>query len=64
MPRKHFGGRVLLPFDMYTNLRRIFCGEESLKRIYPKHIPQAVQEAETEEEYQLKSFLSIIADSG
>ncbi len=64
MPRNHFGGRVLLPFDMYINLRRIYCGEETLKRVYPKHVPQAVQDAETEEEYQLKSFLSIIADSG
>ena len=64
MPRNHFGGRVLLPFDMYTNLRRIYCGEEALKRVYPKYIPQSAQEAESDEDYQLKSLLSIIADSG
>jgi hypothetical protein len=49
---------------MYINLRRIYCGEESIKRVYPKHVPQIIQENEPEEEYQLKSLLSIIADSG
>jgi len=42
MPKNYFGGRVLLPFDMYMNLRRIYCGANSIARIYPKHIPKEV----------------------
>lgn len=64
MPKNYFGGRVLLPFDMYLNLRRIYCGNEAVSRIYPKYIPQTEQEKESEEHYHLKSLLSVIADSG
>lgn len=64
MPRNYFGGRTLLPFDILMNLRKVFLGEESLKRQYPSHVSKAFQESESEEKYQLKSFLSVIADSG
>ena len=64
MPKNYFGGRSLLPFDMYINLRRIYCGSDYIARIYPKHISKEVQDSESEERYQLKSLLSVIADSG
>lgn len=38
MPRNYFGGRTLLPFEMYVNLRRIYFGEASMKRDYPKWV--------------------------
>lgn len=63
MPKNHFGGRTLLPFEMYMNLRKIFFGEDAIKRVYPKNFSSESAETETEEEYQLKSLLSVIADS-
>lgn len=53
-----------MPFEMLINLRRVYLGPDSLKRQYPRHIPEAYREQETEESYQLRSFLSVIADSG
>ena len=64
MPRNYFGGRVLLPFEMLINLRRIFFGEAEMRRHYPRSVPLEVQERESDERYHLKSLLSVIADSG
>ena len=30
-PKKQFGGRVLLPFELYMSLRRIYFGADALK---------------------------------
>jgi len=30
MPKNHFGGRVLLPFEMYITLRRMYFGSEEI----------------------------------
>ena len=38
MPKNYFGGRVLLPYEMYINLRTIYFGEDLLHRYYPKGI--------------------------
>jgi len=55
---------VLIPFEMYMNLRKIYFGVESLQRYYPKGISQQKIDNEPEEKYQMKSLLSVIADSG
>ena len=46
-----------MPLDIYKNLRKIFYGEEALEMIHAKS-------NETDYNYQMKSFLSVIADSG
>ena len=60
MPGSFFGGRTLPPFEIYMNLRKIYFGEAYLQR--PEVAPSF--EEESEEKYQLKSFLNVIADSG
>ena len=60
MPRSCFGGRVLPPFEMYMNTRKSYYGEAYMNR--PKDSVKI--ENESEEHYQLKSFLNVIADSG
>ena len=61
MPKSSFGGRVLPPYELYMNLRRLYLGEKYMHR--PKQSVFA-DESEAEEKYQLKSFLNVIADSG
>jgi hypothetical protein len=51
MPKNFFGGRVLLPFEMYINLRSIYFGEDSLKRYYPKGVNPDVIDRESDEKY-------------
>jgi len=60
MPKNCFGGRVLPPFELYMQLRRVYFGQKYLDR--PKGAPTELEE--TEERYQMKSFLNVIADSG
>ena len=98
-PKKQFGGRVLLPFELYMTLRRIYFGADALKR--PDNIvlgqmfkeeQQAMKTMSSRdkrgdpeferqgvgfdgddrhrkekpqdiEEYQMMSFLDIVADS-
>ena len=64
MPKNFFGGRTLVPFEMYMNLRRIFFGSTELARYYPRGATYDSIEKESEEKYQLKSLLSVIADAG
>jgi len=47
MPRGHFGGRVLPPFELYLNLRRAEYGPEYVDR--PKDSKKIM--GETEEQY-------------
>ena len=58
-PNKQFGGRRLLPFELYMQLKRIYFGAESLKK--PDNEPSG--DIRVEEKYQMKSFLDIVADS-
>lgn len=51
MPKNFFGGRTLLPFEMYMNLRKIYFGIDSLSRHYPKGVSPSVIESEPEEKY-------------
>ena len=54
-----FGGRVLLPYELYLQRRRIYFGQESVGR------PEEGEDSnETKEHYHMKSFLDVIADSG
>jgi hypothetical protein len=46
-PGSHFGGRVLPPFEIYMNLRRVYFGHEYLER--PKGAPSEAEE--NEEQY-------------
>lgn len=64
MSKNFFGGRTLLPFDLYMNLRKIYFGKDALNRYYPKGISPRIIDSEPEEKYQMKSMLSVIADSG
>ena len=59
-PKKQFGGRCLLPIELYLQLKRIYFGPESLKK--PDNAPPS-KDMKEEEEYQMKSFLDIVADS-
>ena len=61
MPGSFFGGRVLPPFEIFMNFRRIYFGQDYVKR--PTKTSHNEIE-ESEEQYQLKSFLNVIADSG
>lgn len=60
MPGNFFGGRVLPPFEIYMNLRRVYFGQDYIDR----PIGAPTLEEENEEKYQLKSFLHVIAESG
>jgi hypothetical protein len=51
MPKNFFGGRVLLPFEMYMNLRKIYFGVDSLDRYYPKQMSVNAVESEPEDKY-------------
>lgn len=55
-----FGGRVLMPFELYMNSRRVYFGNDYVARCKTAHF----DEDESEEKYQLKSLLNVIADSG
>ena len=59
MPKGMFGGRVLLPYELYLQLRRIYFGQESVERPDDRVDPN-----ETKEHFLMKSFLDVIADSG
>jgi len=60
-PKNQFGGRVLLPFELYMQLRRIYFGAEALKK--PDQSSEPVTDMKSEELYQMKSFLDVVADS-
>ena len=60
MPHGFFGGRVLPPFEIFMNLKRVYFGQDTLDR--PEGAPTEIEEKE--EKYQLKSFLNVLADSG
>jgi hypothetical protein len=49
MPKNYFGGRVLLPFEMFINLGTIFNGPEYFERWYPKGTPTEQVKKESEE---------------
>ena len=59
MPKGMFGGRTLLPFDIYQQLRRIYFGKESVER--PEDDEDQV---EPKDHFYRKSYLDVIADSG
>lgn len=48
----------MLPFEMYLQLKRIYS-PESLKRTEN----EPVRDMKSEEKYQMKSFLDVVADS-
>ena len=58
-PKKQFGGRRLLPFELYKTNMRIYFGPESVKK--PDNMPD--NNNKYEEEYHMKSLLDIVADS-
>ena len=58
--RNMFGVRVLMPFEVYLNLRRVYFGTDYLARPRDYYM----DEDESEERYQLKSLLNVVADSG
>ena len=66
IPNHQFGGRTLLPFDLYMQLKRIYFGDKfERKPQRPEGQPFSPSEVdETEEQWQLKSHLDVIADSG
>ena len=61
MPGSCFGGRVLPPFELYMNLRKVLFGPQSVFR--PKH-SMYVDDNASDEKYQMTSFLNVVADSG
>jgi hypothetical protein len=67
-PKNWFGGRVLVPFELYMSLRRVYFGHDYLNRPMKMkeahHSGRSAEQEETEDHYQLKSLLNIVADSG
>lgn len=61
MPNSSFGGRVLPPYELYMNLRKIYYGPAYVCR--PKHSIFCSDEI-SDEKYQMQSFLNVVADSG
>ena len=65
-----FGGRVLMPFESYNMMRRAYFGEPNYAATATREKQTSPDESvgshetETEEHYQLKSLLNVIADSG
>ena len=59
MPKGMFGGRVLLPYELYLQLRRIYFGQDSVERQEDEE-----DTTETKEQFHMKSYLDVIADSG
>lgn len=45
MPKNYFGGRVLVPFEMYMTLRKIFFGPDEIAR---KYLPGKENENESD----------------
>jgi hypothetical protein len=35
MPGNCFGGRCLMPFEHYSNMKRLYFGESSMEKYYP-----------------------------
>lgn len=67
LPGQTFGGRTLLPFDQFLNLRAKKHGANAVKRKYPltysrEQIKREV-ESESLEKHFMKSLLTVIADS-
>ena len=58
-----FGGRALIPYDHYANLKRLWFGESSLERYYPIGCSRKQIDKESDESYNFKSLLSVVADS-
>jgi hypothetical protein len=59
----YFGSRVLVPFEHYCKVRRRVFGEQSMERYYPLGQEKRLVDKEPEEQYFLKSLLSVVADS-
>ena len=58
MPKSMFGGRTLLPFELYLQLRRIYFGQSTIERNEEETM------VEPKDQFYLKSYLDVIADSG
>ena len=58
MPKTMFGGRTLLPFELYLQLRRIYFGQSTIERNEDEVM------VEPKDQFYLKSYLDVIADSG
>ncbi len=54
----------MLPFELYLSLRKVYFGPDYVNRPIKASSITVGEEEETEDHYQLKSFLNIIADSG
>lgn len=57
------GSRVLVPFDLYLKRKRLLYGDRILDRYYPPGVTQEFKNKEKDENYHLKSHLSVVADS-
>ena len=61
MPGSFFGSRVLPPYELYINLKKVYFGKDYITR--PK--PSIFCSDETpDDKYNLLSFLNVVADSG
>ena len=60
-----FGSRVLIGFDLYMKRKRLVFGDSWFDRYYPPGQPQAHAKIDemTDEQYHLRSLLSVVADS-
>ena len=58
-----FGGRVLVPFENYSNQRRLHFGNDVMDKYFPIGCNRQAIEDEPEYDYHMKSLLSVVADT-
>ena len=63
MPGNFFGGRMLMPFEHYSNMKRLYFGNNIMDRFYPAGANQDLIDKEPEEKYHTKSLLGVMASS-
>jgi hypothetical protein len=58
-----FGGRVLVPFDVYQSEKTLYFGHNALDRYYPIGCDKKKIDEMSDEEYNMRSLLSVVADT-
>lgn len=63
MQGNFFGARMLMPFEHYSSMKRLFYGDTYLQKYMPLSGDREAIKKETDEYYHTKSLLSVVANS-
>jgi hypothetical protein len=63
MPGNFFGARMLMPFEHYSSMKRLFYGDTFMQKYIPKGANADAIKKEPDEFYHTKSLLSVVANS-